>query len=179
MKNLVDRQPLDDESPHDHEHLFSQFEVLTSLNMTLRSSVAAELIEDRLDLYNQNLGWCREAPPWMVLVPAPRLAHLRTFVDETLALDDRARQSFIELIDSGPSGAREANRILYHTLKDSEGGWRKGPSQYIGSCVAEAQEALANWQEWDAMLRASGSASRPSYGGSSSSSGWGNTRGFR
>ena len=85
------------------------------------------------------------------MIPEPRLAHIVEFVvKDPLNVDDRAKQAFVELIDHGPSGRLEANRILFHMLKDNEfKEWNSGPSGYMVNCVNEAQTALLNWRAWD------------------------------
>ena len=162
----------------------THMDVLTDMQMSLRSSCAPELIADRLSLDQMNLRHLREPPAWMTLRPPETLRNWKAVVEEELNLDEPAVRDFVALVQRSRLGYQEGCRLLAHLLKDSESSsWSSSPSRWLSSAVAEAHNALSNWEDWEPQGRrygASGSSwSSTDPWASYSSSAAGPKRGFR
>jgi len=93
-----------------------------------------------------------ELPVFMTLRPMGDLRCHRHLLVEDLQLSKNTIQSLISLTEKGPDGILEANRILYHLIKDkAETQWHQadGASRWVHQCVQEASEALLNWRSWN------------------------------
>ena len=92
-----------------------------------------------------------EIPVFMTLRPRGDLKCHRHLLVEDLGLSKDVIISLICLTEKGPYGIMEANRILYHLIKDKASTeWHQadGPSRWVHQCVQEANEALLNWRSW-------------------------------
>ena len=121
----------------------------------LRHEVAPELIEDRLNIFDENLRRFRTPPAWLTLEAQQDLSDWRNLVVEVMKVEDFGINAFKEVLVHKSLGRYEANRILFHLLKDSytkrdhEEVYRPSKTKWMYSCSHEAQSAMRNWQDWD------------------------------
>lgn len=92
-------------------------------------------------------------PVFMTLRPSGDLRCHRHVLVEDLGVSKDAIISLINLAKcNGPHGVMEANRILFHLMKDkSDSTWRSpdGASGWVKNSVVDANEALRNWTSWE------------------------------
>ena len=128
--------------------------------------------EERAEIWNSTSMTLEGVDPWMTLRPHQSLVDYRRILEEG-GCDNESLRSFVGLVTSDYFGYMEGCRILAHFVKDSEQGFRHGPSQWLHRCTTEALEAIRNPEEWN--KGASKGASSSSKGASSSSgpsTGW-------
>ena len=61
--------------------------VLMQMRASLRQALAPELIDDRLDLFIENLGRLNEPPAWTTLEPPPDLVCWKWLLEEELRIE--------------------------------------------------------------------------------------------
>ena len=149
LKNL-DRRPVPPVphgyvAPRDHEH------GLEIQKDWLYYEMAPELVQDRMDLYRDNLMRHQEPPAWLTLQPHQDLREWSSIVQEDLAVEPWAIHAFKEVLQGGPFGVYEANRILAHLMKDSSSSSRSegSKSRWLYKACNESLEAMRNWEDWD------------------------------
>ena len=125
----------------------------------MASSVDEDLQNRRHELLTQ-LQDLRDHPPtWFVLEPAEDLRPWKETLESVPQMDIRGIEAFKDVLFSSGSnsGFYEANRILFHLLKDSttsaRSSGRVGP--WMHKAASEALDAIANWREWDSELQRS------------------------
>ena len=109
-----------------------------------------------------NLIDLREHPSaWMTLEPSGEMGEWKEVLEAVPMMDIRAIEAFVRVLRAPGtfSGFYEANRILFHLLKDSTSASRSsgrvGP--WMQRASTEALDAISNWHEWGAEhQRASG-----------------------
>jgi len=175
-------------APADLDHPGDHRAVLMHMRNNLRQTVAPELIEDRLDLFVENLGRMNNPPAWTTLEPPKDLVCWKWLLEEHMRIEQWAVEPFIELVRGGRLGYQEACRILAHLVKDSDSGstWSSSSSKWLYRCCHEALEAIRNWQDWDSEHLKGKGKGHDKGSSSSSSSAWtscqpptSNQRGFR
>ena len=120
----------------------------------LVSSVADELGGPRNERVKELLDSREHPPAWMTLEPSSDIIEWKEVLEAVRGMDERAIQAFVRVLKSpgGHSGFYEANRILFHLLKDttsaSTSSGRVGP--WMQRATTEALEAISNYLEWDA-----------------------------
>ena len=95
-------------------------------------------------------------PVFMALRPEGDLKCHRHVLIEDLGVSTDTIISLICLSKNGSHGTMEANRILYHLIKDkgtAHAEWHQpdGASRWVYQCVQEANEALLNWRSWQGV----------------------------
>ena len=119
------------------------------------------------------------APPWVTLMPPEDLVIYKEAI-EAVGCDFRSQKDFVSLVRSGNLGYLEGCRILAHLVKDSEEGFRHGPSQWLSRACEEAKEAIRNPAEWDGPKgKGKGKGSSSSSGDGAKGKGKGKGRGLR
>jgi len=138
-RDYIDQHDYKSSGYRDRQGLFNSYE---DLEETATSK------ED--ELFNTYL------PVFMTLRPVGDLHCFRhVLVDELNVSFDTIQQLINLTKNNGPEGPLEANRILYHLMKDkgtSHDTWRSrdGPSRWVFQCVQEANDAIRNWRSWEA-----------------------------
>ena len=101
--------------------------------------VEPELIYDRQDLW---LTYPATSPPWMTLRTHVELYDYKKLLMDDLGIDNRALDSFVDLVRTKPYGYNEACRVLHHLLKDHfEQTWSSSASRWVyKSCT------LSQWR---------------------------------
>ena len=155
LRNLHEREvpPVPDGYcvPRDHEH------GLQIQRDWLYYEMAPELVQDRMDLYTENLKRHQSPPSWLTLQPHEDLRNWSSIVEKDLEVESWAIDSFKEVLQTESLGVFEANRILAHMFKDSSSTSRKqmSRSKWTYTCCNEALGAMRNWEDWDCEIQKS------------------------
>ena len=152
-------------------------QVLRHMQEALEQAAEPEWIHDRVAIWRSVPEHLVNAPTWMTLMPDQDLKCYKSILQDDLNLDWTSIGSWVELVRNGRLGYQEGCRILAHLVKDSSSSsWRStsGPSGWLARATAEAQEAIANWREWDAPppQSTSSSSSAPRASWQHGPSGW-------
>ena len=91
-------------------------------------------------------------PRWFTLEHLGALAEWVEVLEDDFELDDEAIGNIVGLCSQGKLGCFEANRVLYHLMKDSEQGPRDTPAAWVHRTTEESREAMMDWALWEYWL---------------------------
>ena len=154
LAGLENRERLDPPQPPPGWPLPKTHEGFLELqNDYLWTTVAPEVIQDRLDLYYKNEVARSHPPPWMTLMPQTDISNWSLVLQNEILLEPFAIGALRDVINFPRYGTYEANRIIAHLLKDSDSvsSYRCGrrASRWCYKCCNEALAAMRQWQDWD------------------------------
>jgi len=151
-----------------------------------------ELLDDRKDIWKNEMGSLEDLPTWMTLKPDPELKIWKDILLDDLGVDPRALQPFVALVRRGHHGYQEGCRLLAHLLKDKDLSSQcyrtsSSASSWMHRASHECHEALDNPKVWEEGPGAHHGPSKGSGKGAddpssaapstpASSSGWGRAR---
>ena len=152
LKGLENRDKLDPPPPPRGWELPSnQTEFLEMQLDYLWTTVTPELVQDRIDLYYQNVEASNSPPLWMTLMPQTDIGNWSSVLQNELMLEPFAITALRDVIKTPRYGTYEANRIIAHLLKDSDSSYRTSgrTSAWCYKCCTESLMAMRQWEDWD------------------------------
>ena len=136
-------------------------QAITNLRNHLQASEIPEaLADERLRLLAGHQDRFEILQAWQTLDPDGELGEWSETLHNHPGIDARCLEDLATLVElPGNLGAYEANRVLFHLLKDTASASSDNPrlGPWLHRVVNESLESIRNWQDWDCdRMRASG-----------------------